>query len=111
MAQNHKGTRQAELLRSYEHVRRIALEDPEARPRNPYGLALLLYQGLAAWMNTWTSCLGSLDPDAASAALCPRQSGDRESMFDMTSEVVSIMTTMILAQSREDNDHDPGNTT
>ena len=108
MAQTDPGVRQTELLRYYENLRRIALGDLDVRSRNPYGLALLLYQGLAAWMSTWMSCLASLDTDAASATPCPRQRGKEENMLDMTAEVVSIIATMILALSREEDESDTG---
>ncbi len=109
VTQSHRGAGQAELLKTYEHLRRLVLHEPEAHARNPYGLALLLYQGLAVWMHTWMSCLASMDEDAASDVPCSRQPAEPENVQDIRSEVISIMTTMILAQSRKENAHDTAN--
>lgn len=110
MTQTHKDSGRAELLNAYEQLRQLVLDEPEAHSRNPYGLTLLLSQGLAVWMHTWISCLTSMDKAAVSNTPCSRQPAELENMQDIRSEVVSILTTMILAQSRKENVYDTPNT-
>jgi hypothetical protein len=49
---------------SYEALRRIALGQREANDGPSLGLALLLRQGVAAWLHAWARCPCPADPVA-----------------------------------------------
>jgi hypothetical protein len=52
---------------SYEALRRIALRQADPDTDRSLGLAILLRQGVAAWLHAWARCPPRLDPMAPAA--------------------------------------------
>jgi hypothetical protein len=57
----------ATLVASYEALRRVALGQRGADDGPSLGLAILLRQGVAAWLRAWARCPRPSDPVARSA--------------------------------------------
>jgi hypothetical protein len=55
----------AELTAHYEQLRGDILN--HAGPAHGFGLALLLQQGMTAWMRAWSECTNELQTPSASA--------------------------------------------
>jgi hypothetical protein len=85
----------AEIVASYEQLRGDAL-DPASRLVTTPGRALLLRQGMAAWMRVWSACVNKpvVAPSPASTTRPPLSQGLR-------AQIASILAGMILGQQQE----------
>jgi hypothetical protein len=87
------------LTARYEDLRRWAVAPAGALP-HPYGLALLVQQGLPAWMRAW---LARVPPvPAADAEPLRRVSAGPSPLPSAGSALVVLLSTMALASRTED---------
>src|SRR3989442_555846 len=84
-----------QLTAHYEQLRNDVLSLAAARNPAP-GLALLLHQGMAAWMRAWSPCIEKRGPETPSQSVsspyCP---------LDIRGRVANILAGIILNRQRE----------
>lgn len=81
------------LIAHYEQLRRDAL-DRAGQPARGFGLALLLRQGMTAWMRAWSEGTSAIRPRLACPVAAPLPSAVR-------SQLTLILASMLIRPVQE----------
>ena len=82
--------------RRYEQLREQVLADDNFIATDRRGLAVLIREGMAAWMRAWSACMQNTAPETL-----PRPDTPPPCPLDVRTQLAGILTGMILNQQLE----------